>query len=333
MPCLERDFTLLICALDFNSGQQVAKSLQKDLLEAIYAEASIPLEGGLSQEALSEIAALQHRQCKVQIGQLLHIKDHLTYKLESWKPYLSFLSHVHEYSFIDAEQGVICIAGIKDSVTQLQVDAKLLLEKFKMNAKAKQKMTWAKLLEVKASSGPSAFLQLLSENDALIPADWVHHADKSVSEIFEVCPGDAFHVELVEGQLLGAASHLITSTWNESTPGCCEVERVERIENVALWKKYASKRAEFCRSAAQAPVITLGDLGMKTLSTKGTMLDQTLISEINECYLLRGVDLGFLEGIKRQGLDSSSPSSKKGLFGRGLYFNETSSEAHQSTGE
>ena len=55
-----------------------------------------------------------------------------------------------------------------------------------------------------------------------------------------------------------------------------------------------------------------------------------IVTEINECYLFHGTIVDNTESVHRQGLDPRI--SETGLFGRGIYFTDSSTKADQNTG-
>jgi hypothetical protein len=57
-------------------------------------------------------------------------------------------------------------------------------------------------------------------------------------------------------------------------------------------------------------------------------LEKSLIPEINEHYLFHGTKPSFVEPIKSNGLDNRV-TSDKAMFGKGIYFSESSTKADQ----
>lgn len=219
------------------------------------------------------------------------------------------------------------------------MQVKLLIEKDKSSAT--HIISEEQLQEIKAESGPSAYLQCLNQCVITVPKYWANYARKPTSEIFRTNPNDLYHVVNVGGDILKAICDLVDRTWQSNLAGLgadarnlqgyqkLRIHKVERVENVRLWESYAAKRAEIC--STQSPYKSIDDLG-RPLSTRETRLDEALIFEINECYLFHGTDGSSLEAIKTQGLDSRL-SNDRVLFGRGAYFAEASTKADQYAGK
>jgi len=64
--------------------------------------------------------------------------------------------------------------------------------------------------------------------------------------------------------------------------------------------------------------------GLKTLNGN-------LISEINECYLFHGTRSDFVDAIEQQGFDFRV-GGDSAMFGKGVYFAESSTKADQYVG-
>lgn len=69
-----------------------------------------------------------------------------------------------------------------------------------------------------------------------------------------------------------------------------------------------------------------------TLFTGLAQLDQNLVSEINEYYLLHGTKQQLISNIIRDGLDFRMASDKP-MFGKGAYCAESSTKADQYAGK
>ena len=59
-------------------------------------------------------------------------------------------------------------------------------------------------------------------------------------------------------------------------------------------------------------------------------LNEMLVPEINEYYLFHGTVITNMDTIRHQGLDPRTAGS--GMFGKGIYFSESSTKADQYSG-
>jgi len=61
------------------------------------------------------------------------------------------------------------------------------------------------------------------------------------------------------------------------------------------------------------------------------ILNGNLVSEINECYLFHGTKLDFIDAIEQKGFDFRVGGDST-MFGKGVYFAESSTKADQYAG-
>jgi len=60
-------------------------------------------------------------------------------------------------------------------------------------------------------------------------------------------------------------------------------------------------------------------------------LNEYLVGEINECYLFHGTKSDFVDAIEHKGFDFRI-SGDSAMFGKGVYFAESSTKADQYVG-
>ena len=60
-------------------------------------------------------------------------------------------------------------------------------------------------------------------------------------------------------------------------------------------------------------------------------LNRNLAGEINECYLFHGTKSDIIDAIEQNGFDFRI-SGENGMFGKGVYFAESSTKADQYVG-
>jgi len=60
-------------------------------------------------------------------------------------------------------------------------------------------------------------------------------------------------------------------------------------------------------------------------------LNGNVVSEINECYLFHGTKSDFIDAIENKGFDFRL-SGDNAMFGKGVYFAESSTKADQYVG-
>lgn len=234
------------------------------------------------------------------------------------------------------------LKGLKEEVMNLKSQALQLIQKSTVDAK--QTYTAKQLMAMKERLGTRPFLQNMASAEVTVPIYWANHADKQVMEVIR-SSRSASNVVTVSPKTQQAVCQLVASTWKSHLVGhgsdaqglggytSLKVHKVERVENLYLWKTYAAKRADMCLEASKNTMKPVGELSnSQPVSTAGSMLDDALIPEINECYLFHGTETSALSGITAQGIDHRL-SSARVLFGRGTYFAESSSKADQYAGD
>ncbi|KAK3577209.1 hypothetical protein CHS0354_030480 [Potamilus streckersoni] len=114
------------------------------------------------------------------------------------------------------------------------------------------------------------------------------------------------------------------------------VTKVERIENIHVFEKYANYRQIFFKAGSkQGQVTPFNDIkGLKKgpLKTTATILGSSVLAkdiypEINEHYLFHGTKEVVVESIATQGLDDRL--AENAMFGKGVYCAESSTKADQ----
>jgi hypothetical protein len=108
------------------------------------------------------------------------------------------------------------------------------------------------------------------------------------------------------------------------------VRKIWAVENPQMFHKYVAIKNLFCLQASQTPFPRFAGIDneeeIATRKLALATLEENLIPEINEYYLLHGTFRH--EAIERSGFDSRV-SSDRALFGNGSYFSESSTKADQ----
>lgn len=148
-----------------------------------------------------------------------------------------------------------------------------------------------------------------------------------------------------------AVRGLVQATWAEQLVGKgrdavnlnhkrIRVDKVERIENIDVFSKYAAKRLEQFRMLAEEGSSTLTPLEHAPIKTQGaiattlkstSILYEDIFPEINEYYMFHGTKPDVVQTLMMQGLDCRM-SDDKAMFGTGIYGAETSTKADQYAG-
>ena len=184
--------------------------------------------------------------------------------------------------------------------------------------------------------GRRKYIQKLIESDIFLPDYWTMYTGKASTVSFDTSSGDC--IKLVDEQTHKEIEKLFQETHNSSVVGfgadargltheSMKVNEVYRIENPENFANYGQWRKAICTKylrTGNIPVVQLkGD------RTSGKIYDD-LVTEINECYLFHGTIIDNMEAIRRQGLDPRI--SGAGLFGKGIYFTDSSTKADQYAG-
>ncbi|KAL3880945.1 hypothetical protein ACJMK2_033147 [Sinanodonta woodiana] len=114
------------------------------------------------------------------------------------------------------------------------------------------------------------------------------------------------------------------------------VTKVERIENIQVFEKYANYRHAFFNTVSKQGQVTpfddikglkKGPLKTSACISKKSDLVKDIYPEINEHYLFHGTKVDVVESIARQGLDDRL--AENAMFGKGVYCAESSTKADQ----
>ena len=148
---------------------------------------------------------------------------------------------------------------------------------------------------------------------------------------------------------------LVKKTWNSQFTGQgkdarnlkhsnLRVRKVERIENLQLYDKYARKRVEFfhrqCSGRKTVPIESIYKLYPRAREACRPVLISSKISqrmlsdvypEINEFYLFHGTKKEYEENITKSGFDTRH-GDDTAMFGQGIYAAESSTKADQYAG-
>ena len=149
----------------------------------------------------------------------------------------------------------------------------------------------------------------------------------------------------VDDKLSKAIEELIQKSWRAEVVGmgkdaqglkhkCIEVKKVERIEQRHLWNAYDTNRRQFMGIASSNPYVSIaahdGEEDILTYTCSPQELDKHIEKAINEAFLFHGTKENLLNVIISQGFDFRLTTNA--MFGRGVYFAESSTKADQYTG-
>ena len=193
----------------------------------------------------------------------------------------------------------------------------------------------------------------LAHESTQTPGYWTNlPSSKSVTEVFQTVPSkNRVEIVRVDSATEKAITKMVQGTWDQSIVGQgrdavglhhsrIKIRKIERIENLDLFAKYASKRQEFFRTLSDSgkpSFPSLKDLqvqnqgNVRTQAHLSSPLGDELYPEINECYVFHGTKPDVIKAVIRQGLDYRM-SSDKAMFGMGIYGAECSTKADQYAG-
>ena len=148
--------------------------------------------------------------------------------------------------------------------------------------------------------------------------------------------GDQSRLTTVRPEIFETISSLMEACWKEDETVVGRDSRglnqrrfrilqIQQIENPSVFSLYRTK----CRNLEAAASSVIFDARVQTKG-KSAVLDQRLMSGVNECYLWHGTKEGTVRTICEQGFDPRV--SGDGLFGSGTYFAEKSSKSNQYAG-
>jgi len=122
----------------------------------------------------------------------------------------------------------------------------------------------------------------------------------------------------------------ITKDRRSEMPISLQVMAVVRMENIALWKKYAAQR-EKIRKARRCSGVQNSKWQEQTVppSTAGSL--HCLDEDVQESYLFHGTDANAALQIQHHGF--CLDYARKGLFGAGIYCAEAASKADEYAGD
>eukprot|EP00928_Gymnodinium_smaydae_P016919 TRINITY_DN16418_c0_g1_i1.p1 TRINITY_DN16418_c0_g1~~TRINITY_DN16418_c0_g1_i1.p1 ORF type:complete len:490 (+),score=23.39 TRINITY_DN16418_c0_g1_i1:97-1566(+) len=180
------------------------------------------------------------------------------------------------------------------------------------------------------------------------PAYWNHIADSpdtriDLQDVEDRCPGMIFQ-RLLDETWTGRA----TRDRHGSVPKRLVVRKVQRIEVLSLWNRYARQRRQMLLARGGLPCTPVAELGRlhgsvgrrssgaagcgKPVRTQEICDDAPDLlgpcqREVNEHYLFHGTSPTGALGIIKRGFDFSKAGTSTGLmFGPGAYFAEASSK-------
>jgi len=196
--------------------------------------------------------------------------------------------------------------------------------------------------KVNFESGASALkycagVEVDSDDDSIavivnedVPRYWTHQDRFSDFDTKEPVPAEM--QEAIQRLLDQTFVATATRDRKDPMPTRLKLVSVHRIEDRAMWNRYAHKRSEI---AAERECCTLleqmeGSGHAKTMQALGINVRRRLKNDINELYLFHGTSPTGALGIREDGFNLSLAGSSAGcMFGPGAYFAEASSKSDE----
>ena len=181
-------------------------------------------------------------------------------------------------------------------------------------------------IHVKGLKGVAAYLQALANERIKTPEHWTKYPKmlSTNKEIEKDWKAKNCLVGLDKARY-AAVEKLVVDSWMGDKQTTVVVKTIQRIENPALYCKYALIRKGFFERGSSDPVKSLKELGLGEVHTTTlglTTLDELIIPEVNECYLFHGTRSQKVKtAIVTQGLDFRL-GDDRGLFGKAVYLAE-----------
>ncbi|KAK3099830.1 hypothetical protein FSP39_010419 [Pinctada imbricata] len=194
------------------------------------------------------------------------------------------------------------------------------------------------------------FWTALAYEQTQVPSYWTNFPPcQTLSEVLKTTASNGRCVVVpVDKSTEKAVKQMVKDTWTAELVGhgrdainlnhtSIEVKKIERIENLDLFSKYALKRQEFFRSLSDDDLTSFPTLKELPVENKGNVMTQDtlkrplgneLFPEVNECFVFHGTKPEIIQTIIHQGLDYRM-SSEKAMFGMGIYGAESSTKADQ----
>ena len=246
----------------------------------------------------------------------------------------------------DISLGVITLCGLPTEVSKLESRLKETIKQQRDRA-ANDSMRKIRSQGITTAGGRQDLLEL-AEEPVTIPAHWTKYTGGIAESIktFLRMNRRGCRVD-VDTKHFQAVKKLVEGSWRYGVVGQgqdaknlnhqnIQVIKVQRIENPNVWHDYSSKKKKLLANAAWTGCIeSLQQHKEKAILTTTlgiSELDRLLISEINEVFLFHGTTMDNAESIVNQGTDSRL-GKQTGMFGKGIYFAESSTKADQYTGK
>ncbi|XP_069131153.1 protein mono-ADP-ribosyltransferase PARP14-like [Argopecten irradians] len=201
--------------------------------------------------------------------------------------------------------------------------------------------------------GSKKWLQMKYMEDICIPNYWLHHKGgtqvKKLKLSLEVSMNKAYVLKEADRSTKDAVIKLVQDTWEMDKVGTgkdargldqlgftkIEVTKVQRVENLDLYEKYATERQRIFGKASKKGLSLTSVKNSKdssgevcTYTKMRPCLKNELFPEINEHYLFHGTRLDNIEKVLSQGLDNRM-AGDNAMFGAGVYAAESSTKADQ----
>ncbi|KAK3604570.1 hypothetical protein CHS0354_026261 [Potamilus streckersoni] len=251
------------------------------------------------------------------------------------------------------ENNPVCsIKEVKIVIYRWDPNLKSTVQTFEMVAKAHEDMM-SSPFPVPAARNTKEFCMMKYMEDTSTPITWTKFtSDKSV-KAWRVQQGDkpAYELVTVDKETFSAVENVVKKTWDANKIGqgrdaaglgairytSLKVTKVQRLENLELYEKYAQCQQTLFHKAGVKGLFEplekhLNAKSGEVLTSNGmvSMLQKELYPEINEFFLFHGTKPENVDAIVKQGLDFRI-ASDNAMFGKGVYFAESSTKADQYT--
>lgn len=204
------------------------------------------------------------------------------------------------------------------------------------------------------SRGTSDWFKHLYTADPMSPDYWTEYNNKKSLKAWALeTHGQPYELVQVDPSTFSAVEQLVHDTWQSDKVGKgrdamgldnlkyskVKVEKVERVENCALFYAYALRRQELLKKGIKKcsfkPLENIQNSSGEILTTKciprDSVLSKDIYREINEHYMFHGTQAGVVDVIMKQGLDQRLAGTGA-MFGQGTYTAESSTKSDQYAG-
>jgi O-acetyl-ADP-ribose deacetylase (regulator of RNase III)/uncharacterized membrane-anchored protein YhcB (DUF1043 family) len=240
------------------------------------------------------------------------------------------LSSVDVTVEIDKKNKKIILKGRKEFFSETKSAVTKLLQKQESNEND--------LEYIKKKEGVPGYLRHIGSSKGIsYPQNWSCVISGKVDTMVEGCRQPV----IPKSVLFTDIKKLVMGTWELGKIGqgrdasnlahnSIEIQNIWTIENPGVFRKYYTTKKEICLNAAvnHFPRIDGLQNEHEVRTKRHTVHNAKLIKEINEYYLFHGTKATCVPSIEHFGLDGRMTGDNS-LFGRGIYFAESSTKADQ----